>query len=221
MTAKDLINYMIPPLKITDDVDKARQWMEEFRLSELPVTDQGKFLGILTEDIIFNFPSQPEAIGAYELTGTECIVNGEQHFYEVMKKAYTTGMRIVAVKDDEDKYLGVVAIEDVVEAFASSTSIHSPGAILVFSMDFRDYSLSEISRIIEMNDARVMSTHIMNDLEEPGKIKLTIKINLEETAHLKTALETRGYTVVESYSKQSSSDVDQDRLDSLMKYLTI
>ena len=33
----DLINDMIPPLKVTDDAAKALVWMEELRLHALPV----------------------------------------------------------------------------------------------------------------------------------------------------------------------------------------
>jgi len=45
MRAKDLINYTIPPLKLSDRVDRAYQWMSEFHIHELPVVDEKKFIG--------------------------------------------------------------------------------------------------------------------------------------------------------------------------------
>ena len=49
MIAEELINHMIPPLKVTDDAHKAIVWMEEFRCNHLPVVEDGRLVGILTE----------------------------------------------------------------------------------------------------------------------------------------------------------------------------
>jgi predicted transcriptional regulator len=52
MIAEELINHMLPPLKLTDEASKAVAWMEEFRCSQLPVIENEKFLGFISEDII-------------------------------------------------------------------------------------------------------------------------------------------------------------------------
>ena len=52
MIAEELINQMIPPLKLTDTAAYAIVWMEEFRTKELPVVNNGKFLGLIDEDQI-------------------------------------------------------------------------------------------------------------------------------------------------------------------------
>jgi acetoin utilization protein AcuB len=39
MLAEDLLNQMIPPLKVSDTVGKAAKWLEEFHVSQLPVLD--------------------------------------------------------------------------------------------------------------------------------------------------------------------------------------
>jgi predicted transcriptional regulator len=63
----DLINDMIPPLKGTDDAAKALIWMEELRLEYLPVVDNQKFLGFLSEGAILdeNDASKTVATSAY------------------------------------------------------------------------------------------------------------------------------------------------------------
>ncbi|WP_237717836.1 hypothetical protein [Pontibacter sp. BAB1700] len=45
MIAEELINQMIPPLKLYDTVDKALRWMDEFRVNELPVSRNRKYMG--------------------------------------------------------------------------------------------------------------------------------------------------------------------------------
>lgn len=43
MIAEELINQMIPPLKVSDSAEKAKKWMEEFRLTQLPVVENNNF----------------------------------------------------------------------------------------------------------------------------------------------------------------------------------
>ncbi|HCR54392.1 MAG TPA: cbs domain containing protein, partial [Cytophagales bacterium] len=43
---------MIPPLKSSDDAHKAIVWMEEFRCNHLPVIENNRLLGFISEEII-------------------------------------------------------------------------------------------------------------------------------------------------------------------------
>ncbi len=221
MTARDLINYLIPPLKTTDTLGQAKSWMEEFRLIQLPVVENGKFLGMLSEDILLDGPSEgttiQEYIGALNLS----YISQDTHYYDVLKRAYEMETKLVAVLDESEEYLGVISIEDVVEAFAHSSSVNIPGAILVLSMEFRDYSLSQISRIIESEDAKILSSNIVTDSGNPSRIRLTLKINREEVSHLTKILESKGYALIDAFNNTEESNPDLDRYDALMKYLRI
>ena len=212
---------MIPPLKSSDEIEKASQWMEELRLSELPVADKGTFLGVLSEEALYDADSLKGTVGSLELTAKEAIVSSVTHYYDVLQTAYSIGTRLIAVQDETNTYMGVISIENVVEAFAHSSFVNTPGAILVLSMEYRDYSLAEISRIVEMDEAKILSSHIMEDTDEPSKIRLTLKINKEEVIHLTTILESKGYPVAESFNKNQVSQDDQERFDAFMKYLKI
>lgn len=221
MIAKELINYMIPPLKPTDEVAKAISWMEELRVSELPVVDQGKFLGILNEDLILENNSDEDLVQNLVLTGNNSCVKEQSHYYEILKLSYDESVSLVAVIDSDDNYQGVVSIRDVVEAFAQTSSVASPGAIFVLSMSANDYSLAEISRLIESNDAKILSSHTAIDTDEPSLLRLTLKINNEEASRVLATLERFGYKVDTLFSNQMTEDNDKDRYDILMKYLQI
>lgn len=221
MNAKDLINYMIPPLKPTDSVQKAQQWMDELRLSELPVVSERRFLGIIDEEMLLDQQLQYPNIGDYPLLGQMCQVQGDNHYYDVLKTSDKEGFRIVAVIDNLQQYIGVVSIEDVVEAFAKNSSVNTPGAILGLRLKMKDYSLSEISRIIESNDAKILSSYLSPHNEDPSELLLTLKINKEEITHLKVSLERNGFHVEHSYNTKDNSLDDKERIDILMKYLKI
>lgn len=221
MIAKDLINYMIPPLKPTDSIDKARQWMEELRINELPVASKGKYLGLLTEELIFENDSSKEEISGIPLIAASEKVTQDKHFYDVLRLAYAHGIRLIAVEDAEENFLGVISIEDVIDAFASTASVSTPGAILVLSMEYRDYTLSEISRLVEANDAKILSSHLSNDKKDLGKVNLTLKLNIEEVSHIIATLETSGYPVSDSFNNPLVESEDSERFDNLMNYLNL
>ena len=221
MIAKELINYMIPPLKPTDEVSKAMTWMEELRTSELPVVDEGKFLGVLNEELIFENNQEKKLVQSLVLTGNKSALKEDSHYFEILKMSYEQEVSLVAILDKEDQYLGVVSIRDVVEAFARTSSVHSPGAIFILLMKSNDYSLSEISRLVESNDAKILSLHSTQDIDDPSMIRLTLKINTEDSSRVLATLERFGYTVVSQFSNQLSEENNKDRYDILMKYLQI
>lgn len=219
MTAKDLINYMIPPLKPQDSTSKAKQWLDELRQSELPVVENGLFLGLINDELLLNDDLQYDMVGDYPLVGEKCQVPSASHYYDVLKTSGIEGFRIVAVIDELNQYLGVVSTDDVVEAFAQNSSVNTPGAILGLRLRLQDYSLSEISRIIEQNDAKILSSYLSPHPVNPGDLHLTLKINTEEVSHIITSLEKYGYILENTYNTRDSSVEDKERIDILMKYL--
>lgn len=221
MRAKELINYLIPPLKPEDSIDQALQWMEEFRLSELPVAENEEFLGIVSEEMLMALPAVDAKISDLQLVGQETLIGDTRHFYEVLRLAYSTSRKIVAVVDALDRYLGTISVEDVVEAFAKTSTIQHLGAILVIETNNRDYYLSEISRLVESVDLKILSSYIVAREDDPAKIELTIKVNKEDTSHVISILDANGYKVVESFSQSQGSILEKDRLDQLLNFLKI
>src|SRR3954470_17181578 len=97
MIAEELINHMLPPLKVTDDAHKAIVWMEEFRCNHLPVVDNGKLLGFRSEEIIMESNDISKTVGAFDLVGKNCVVNAESHFFDILRIAGENKLSIVAV----------------------------------------------------------------------------------------------------------------------------
>ena len=106
-------------------------------------------------------------------------------------------------------------------SFAQSASVQMPGGILVLSMDLMDYSLAEISRYVEENNAKIISSTMVEDSLDKGKIKLTLKINQLDLSRIVATLERFGYRVIGRYQEDARDDDSKERLDMLMKYLNM
>lgn len=221
MRAKDLINYTIPPLKPGDSIEKAQSWMSEFHVHELPIVKEGKFLGFFNENLLFDHFTGAEKIEDYQFMSTSLFVDQNEHYYELLKKAYEAGSNLVAVLDENQKYLGAVTIQDVVEAFSKMSSINSPGTIIVLSINQADYSMTEVSRIIESEGGKILSSFVENNEQQPEKIRLTIKLNVENGSAIISALERFGYAISSIFGKGDEELIEKERLDTLLRYLKV
>lgn len=212
---------MIPPLKVTDDAHKAVVWIEEFRCNHLPVVENGKLLGFISEEAILESNEIEKRLGDFRLEGEDCFVSLDSHFYDILKVAGDNKLGIVAVLDEDNHYAGVITVQDVMTSFAQSAAVQMPGSILVLSMDLIDYSLAEICRYIEENNAKVLGSTLVEDPMDKGKIKLTLKINQDDLSRIVATLERFGYRVIARYRETKREDEGKERIDLLMRYLNI
>ena len=221
MIAQELINHMVPPLKVTDDAHKAIVWMEEFRCNYLPVVDDGELQGFISEEIILESNEIEKSVGSFNLKGKDCTVSMDSHFFDILRVAGEHKLNMVAVLNEEGKYAGIITVLQVMASFAQSASVQMPGGILVLSMDLIDYSLAEISRYVEENNAKIISSTMVEDTLDKGKIKLTLKINQLDLSRIVATLERFGYRVIGRYQEDARDDDSKERLDMLMKYLNM
>jgi acetoin utilization protein AcuB len=221
MIAEELINHMIPPLKVTDDAHKAIVWMEEFRCNHLPIVEEGELLGFISEEIILESNDIGKDLGDFELIGKNCSVSLDSHFYDILRIAGENKLQIVGVLNETRQYVGVITVQDIIASFAQTASVQMQGGILVLSMDLIDYSLAEISRYIEENNAKVISSTMIEDPLDKGKIKLTLKINQLDLSRIVATLERFGYRIIGRYQENRTDTDDKDRIDMLMRYLNI
>jgi len=221
MIAEDLINHMIPPLKGTDDAHKAIVWMEEFRCNYLPVVDDNRLLGFISEEIILETNDIEKHVSDFNLVGLTCYVHLDTHFYDILKVATDNKLQMVAVINDDQQYAGVITVQDTLTSFAQTAAVQMPGAIIVLCMNYIDYSLAEISRLIEENHAKILSSIIKEDPLDPGKIRLTLKINQSDMSRIVATLERFGYKVIGRYQETKPVENERERIDMLLRYLDI
>lgn len=221
MIASEIINHMIPPLKATDDAHKAIIWMEEFRCNHLPVIENNQLLGFISEEIILEANDIEKSLKDFDLVGKTCTVRQDSHFYDILKIAGEHKLQLVAVLNESDEYEGVITVQDIMTSFAQTAAVQIPGGILVLSIDLIDYSLAEISRLIEENNAKILSSIMVEDPMDSRKIKLTIKINQLDLTRIVATLERFEYKIIGRYQEDKKDFEDKDRIDMLMRYLNI
>ena len=195
--------------------------MDEFRVNDLPVVSNRKYLGMVTEQNLVDLLDRNQPLKDVELEHPDVHVMHFQHFYDVMEAAIKNKVQVVPVLDEIQEYMGIITINDTLAAFGQMSALQGQGSILVLSMPERDYSLSQISRLIEEENVKILSAYVSPDEMDPYKIKLTLKLNTTDPSRIISTLERFEYRITAHFNDGNDNDVGRDRLDMLLKYLDI
>jgi acetoin utilization protein AcuB len=219
MLAKELISDIVTALKTSDTGTEALTWMEVFRIKHLPIVNQRDFLGLISDADIYDLNNPDEPVGNHNLSLEKPYVTEDQHIYEVIELLSRLELTLVPVLNDEKQYLGVITQEELTQHFAHLSAMQQPGGIIELEMNELDYSLSEISQIVESNNARILSLYVSSNGER-SKLRVTLKINLTDLTSVMETFNRYSYTVVSSHTNDEDlDDFYQERFDVFLKYL--
>jgi acetoin utilization protein AcuB len=220
MLAKDLITHDIPPLKTSDTGLKALTWMEEFKVSHLPIVNNLDYLGMISDADVLDMNTPDEAIGSHQLSLLRPYVIESEHIYEVIKLVHKLNLSVVPVLGKEGVFVGTISLQALVKAFAEMTAVTDPGGVIILEMNYNDYSLSEIAQIVEGNDAKILSCSVTSS-KDSTKMELTLKINKTDLSAVLQTFYRYNYDVKASFHQSEFTDEMQDRYDSFMNFLNI
>lgn len=220
MLAKDLITDEIPPLKTSDTGLMAINWMDEFKVSHLPIVNKHEYLGLISDTDILDLNITEDELGKCKLSLIRPFVFESQHIYEVIKMISNMKLTVLPVLNEHQQYVGLIPATAVLHQFATLAATREPGGIVVLEMNIHDYSLTQIAQIVEGNDGKVLSCYV-NSLEDSTKIEVTLKINKEDLSAILQTFYRYNYTVKASFHQSEFSDDMKNRFDSFMNYINI
>lgn len=221
MNVAEIVNPLITALKPGDTVQAALDQMEALQVTNLPVVNGQQFLGMVLEQALEIEANGRRKISTLELDQRPATLRYNQHFFDAFRMATELGMPVLAVLDENQHYAGATTLADAAQAFSRSFSVQSRGGMLVLSIYERDYSLAQISRLVEAEGVRLVTMLIEPDEEDPARLRLFLKFNKEDLSRVIATLERFNYVVAEKYHQPEYPDLDKERFDSLMRYLNI
>jgi len=220
MVARHLITNEILNLKTSDTGKTALGWMDEYKVSHLPIVNNEVFLGLISEQDIYSLDNLDEPLGNHSLSLKNPYVNEHQHVYDVLKLIHQLGLTLIPVLDDHDKYLGCITTANLLQFLAKSYSVENPGGIIVLELSEQDYSLTEISNIVESNDAKILSVFLSNHINST-RLELIIKVNKIDLGSILQTFDRYKYVVKASFTEDEDQEDLKERFDSFMNYLSI
>jgi acetoin utilization protein AcuB len=222
LLAKDLITDTVPSVKTSDSANRVLEWMSEFKVNQLPVVNHERLLGIIGEQDLLESDVEDEPIGSMRLSLPEqTYVHEDTHFYDVLKMASIMKLDILPVLSVRDNtYLGAITKHDLLRRAAEFLNVEEPGGVIVLSVPLNSYSISEIGRICESNDAKIMSLSVGNS-SEAGKLLVTIKLNIRELSRVISTFERFEYEISLVVFDAEQLDDYRERYENLLRYLNL
>ncbi len=220
MLVADLITDEIPPLKHTDTVEMALDWMEQFKVAHLAVVKDRELIGLVSETDLMDYNRPDETIEELKIPLLKPIIHNYQHTYDLLKLMMSFNLTLIAVLDDKELYKGCITLKGLLANLSSMASVQNPGGVIVLEVNQADYSLTHISNIIEGNDAKILSAHV-SSLPDSTKVEVTLKLNVEDLSRVLQAFYRYNYTVKASFQHGDFENGMKNRLDEFLHFLNI
>ena len=218
MIAKDLITDEIPPLKHTDTGETALRWMDEFKVSHLPVLKNDNFVGLISESDILDRQDLEQSLDVLFDHLPRPYVKENAHIYEVLFKVAEHKISVIPILHDDETHAGCTSIHQLIMLIANTGSIKETGGIIVLEVNEIDYSLAQIAQIVESNNAKILSSYIFSS-PDSTKLEVNLKINKIELGSIIRTFERYDYIISASYQKNNSDEDLQMRYDAVINFL--
>lgn len=220
MLAGDLITDEIPPLKTTDTVELALDWMEQFKVSHLPVVDKRELVGVVSETDLLDYEHPEEQINVSKLHLLKPAIRQDEHAYDLIRLMSSLNLTLIPVVDEKDIYRGCITLKGVVQNLSTMMSAQNPGGVIVLEMHQHDYSLTQIASIIESNDTKILSLHVSSH-PDSTKLDVTIKVNREDLSRILQTFNRYNYSVKATFQHGDYNKGLDDRLNEFLHFLNI
>jgi acetoin utilization protein AcuB len=109
---------------------------------------------------------------------------------------------------------------DLIKHLAGIFAITNPGGVIILEINEKDYFLTEIAKIVESNDAKLLSLSITS-FPDSTKLEVTLKLNRMDIEPILQTFNRYNYSVKASFSENSNYESLKERFDSLMNYLNV
>ncbi|MBX2952021.1 MAG: hypothetical protein KF870_05920 [Leadbetterella sp.] len=215
---KSYINPNIPVLRPSDTVDDALLLFSDFKLNHLPYVINGSFEGFFSEDLLMNYDTDDLLNDIQPLPASQALLENEL-LTEAVGKATLSEITLLPVLNADGDFRGVVEKTALYEEFISQLALDQAGGLLEINLKGKDYSLTEISRIIENESGKIISLFITHDGN--NNMILSLKLDITHISGVISALGRFGYEVISYHSSEPVNNVEKDRFEQLMKYLSI
>ena len=219
MLNKELISATIPTLNLNDTVQQALDLMSEFNVLQLPVVADDKYLGLVFEDSLMNIDDRA-ILKTIDTHFSKVAVHANTHFIEAVQILNDYNLSLVPVIEKENEFVGTIAAIDLLKELGKTTGASEPGGLIVLEMEQRNFSFSEISKLVETNDAQITQLNSYWD-NNTSSFFVAIKINKFEISDIVATFQRYDYQVKYYFGEELYENELRSNYDHLMNYLNI
>lgn len=220
MLTRELLSPSLPTLQLQDKIFNVLQMMNDCHVSHLAAADGEKFAGIVSEEFLMQVADDTIEIKEHKEAFPILYVNEKEHFLKALQLAVDNRLSIVPVVGENNELLGVVSYRELLKKASEFMNVKEPGGLIVLEMESNNYSFSELSRLVETNDAQITQLNTFTD-PETGIMQVTVKINKAEVSDIVATFQRYEYNVKYYFGEELYENELRSNYDNLMNYLKL
>ena len=215
---KDYINSDFKAINSTDTVVEVQDFFHELTFSHFPVLEDGVYMGCIALDDVDTFDADKKIMD-YRYTLEPFFARSTMMWLDVLEVFAKNHSNVVPVLDTNNLYLGYYELEDIIKFFHETPFLKEPGGIIVVRKAVIDYSMSQITQIVESNNGRLLGLFISEANAE--SVQITIKISLGAMNDIIQTFRRYNYEIISEHQEDAYITNLKERSDYLDKYLNM
>jgi acetoin utilization protein AcuB len=220
MLVKEIINGNYPQLSVDDTVARALHLMSEYRVQHLPIVVDGKLFGLVNEDELLDEVDDRITLKAVNTLPVDVSVKEDQFVLNILPIMAQYHLTVVPVIDKDKNYFGLVDESGIIGWTSKFYNTNTPGAIIILEMNPYQFSFSEISRLVETNNATIRQLNTqMSDAN--GMLLVVLKLNTNEVSDVVGTFQRFEYDIKLYFGEEKYDNQIQENLGNLLNYLNI
>lgn len=214
MFIKDYFSQDYPVFKTSDSIDEASEIAKEFGFSHVFIKKNGQYIGALSQAFLEQSPEGK--LETLEIHFERFAIVEDGNVLDSVKLFYIFNANVIPVISKDEQYLGYISCDDIFNEFSKYPLFSENGAILTIQTGLH-YSFSQITQIVESNNAKIYGCYV-SEINE-NHIHITLKISNVNLTSIDETFERYGYTVVHKHYDDEKEELLKDRFGFFQKYL--
>ena len=216
-----ITNYITNDYKAIDSretISDVQGFISDLSFSHFPVVEEQIYIGSVAIEDIETFISDKKIID-YRYSFEKFFARTNMVWLDVLEVFAQNHTNLVPVLDEENKYVGYYEIGDIMGFFNETPFLKEPGGIIVIKKALVDYSLSQITQIVESNNGKLLGLFISE--ADSVNIQVTLKISLGPMNEIIQAFRRYNFEIISDHLEDNYINTLKERSDYLDKYLNI
>ena len=217
MNINDYLLEEIEPLRLKDDVKKAIKVFTNYPITHFPVIENSRLLGNFAEEDIQTIENKEDELVIYNHLLNSFFADEKATVLELLKIFADNDTNIIPILNDNKEYIGYLDLRDVLDVFSSSPFMIEEGETLIVEKLQNDFSMSEITQIVESNGGKLLGLYIS---EKSGEfVQITVKVISDEINEIMQTFRRYDYKIISMHENDIYLEDLKNRSDYLQKYL--
>jgi CBS domain containing-hemolysin-like protein len=215
---KDYITNDYKAIDAQETIGAVQDFFDDLTFSHFPIVEEGIFIGSIVADDIETFDSDKK-VTDYKYTLEHFFARENMIWLDVLEVFAKNHANLVPILDENNKYIGYYEIEDVIKFFHETPFLKEQGAIIIVSKNAIDFSMSQITQIVESNNGKLLGLFISNS--DLNTIEVTLKISVGLLNEIIQSFRRYNYQIISEHNEDNYINSLKERSDYLDKYLNI